>query len=68
MDRSGTRPGDEMNRSAALRAASTRSKERRSIRDEPVPLRTVKLSPALITWLFHKTCTTLRSSGVVAES
>ena len=29
-------------------------------------LRTVKLSPALITWLFRKTCTTLRSSGLVS--
>jgi hypothetical protein len=29
-------------------------------------LRTVKLSPAHITWLFRKTCTTLRSSGLVS--
>jgi len=28
-------------------------------------LRTVKLSPALITWLFRKACTTLRSNGLV---
>jgi len=30
-------------------------------------LRTVKLSPALITWLFRKTCTTRRSSGLVSN-
>jgi|GEM_PF-2560776 len=29
-------------------------------------LRTVKLPPILITWLFRKTCTTLRSGGCVA--
>src|SRR5208337_2198063 len=29
-------------------------------------LRTVKLSPALITWLFHSSCTTVKSSGLVS--
>ena len=38
----------------------------RSIRGEPGALRTVKPSPAHITWLFRKTCTTLRSGGLIS--
>jgi hypothetical protein len=34
----------------------------------PAAMRTVKLSPALVSWLFRKTCTTLNSGGLVAES